>query len=63
MEIKETGRRSIDIELNLEMVRAGAAALREWDREIEAEELMAVEIFYRMLKCADTLGSAISARI
>jgi hypothetical protein len=47
---------SLDIELNIEMVRAGAAALREWDRETEAEELAAVEIFYRMLRCADAIG-------
>ena len=45
-------RRLIDIELNIEMVRAGVAALREWDRETEAEELAAVEVFYAMLRNA-----------
>jgi hypothetical protein len=31
------------------MVRAGVAALSEWDHEHEQEELIVVEIFYRML--------------
>ena len=57
-----TGLQLIDIELNIEMARAGAAALREWDRETEAEELAAVEVFYAMLKCTDTFGSPSSSR-
>lgn len=47
----------VDVELNLGMVRAGAQALREWDHENEAEELIVIEIFYRMLKCVATGGN------
>ena len=37
------------IELNIDMVHAGVAALSEWDREQGQEALIVVEIFYRML--------------
>ena len=37
------------IELNIDMVHAGVAALSEWDPEQEQKALIVVEIFYRML--------------
>lgn len=40
------------IHLNIDMVRAGVAALSEWDHEQEQEELIVIEIFYRMLEKA-----------
>lgn len=49
------------IELNIDMVRAGAAILKEWDCATEAEEIIVVEIFYRMLDCAEILDKPSSA--
>jgi hypothetical protein len=37
------------IELNIDMVRAGVAALSELDRDQEQDALIVIEIFYRML--------------
>jgi hypothetical protein len=34
--------------LNIDMVSAGAAALRAWSKEDEPEELIVVEIYLRM---------------
>ena len=48
------------IKLNLDMVREGAGALRAWDRELEAEELIVVEIFYRMLDALHGIPTPIS---
>ena len=41
------------IGLSIAMLQAGATAVREWDKDKEEPELLAVEVFYRMLEKSD----------